>query len=504
MSASMNDILKRRKLDALKRGVHKLTGDEAVPIATHVVGIGRAGARAIAETISALEPGAPKMLALAVDIGDQDLRDLRALASATPPDRAEVITVALDVPERDALLAALERYPEYLKLEYPRFYWNTAYEPWLARSVELPRTGDHIPRAVAKAVYGQAFYGGNRALQRVLRDFAASIEAANAQAVIAVVFGLGGGTGSGIGVDLARHLSAGMFGRRALVAGIGIAPCEGDLPLHAGGRLFPVLNELDCLADEGKNRGVVAACGDLFRNPFTAGFIMVPQQHVWASTKDLAATQRRGNEEIATLLAGRRGANFLETLRMLNWVAAPSTQHSAARTPWGRKWIHMLGYADESGRPIALTPDLPEQIGLLAGYHPEFIEVRLSDAAVAGASAVVSNLEAAFAPDVPPQTVAGAREGAVQFVLPSLSKTDLRQFLEARDAYDREDREQKLLDHSLLLEQGVLLSEPSTQLEGMAGASLAGTDRWIAVPLAELRGEDRVSVASRPGASHAA
>ncbi len=76
----------------------------------------------------------------------------------------------------------------------------------------------------------------------------------------------------------------------------------------------------------------------------------------------------------------------------------------------------------------------------------------------------------------------------MQFILPSISKADLGLFFTARDAYDAEDAKRHLLDHSLLLEQGVLLSEPSTRLEGMAGASLEGSDSWIAVPLKDLRG----------------
>ena len=46
-----------------------------------------------------------------------------------------------------------------------------------------------------------------------------------------------------------------------------------------------------------------------------------------------------------------------------------------------------------------------------------------------------------------------------------------------------------LLDHALLLEQGVLLCEPSTRIDGMAGAGIGASQQWVAVPLAELRGE---------------
>ena len=486
----MEEKLKRRKLDALRRGVHRLSKDEALPVATHVVGIGKAGAGAIAEILRTLEPGAPRFTALAIDIGDQDLTELRALAASIPAERAEVTTVALEVPRRENLLDVLRRYREFLTLEYPLYRWNPDDGSWLPPTVELPDAGSHFERAVAKAIYGWAYYSGPRTLERTLRSFAVGVEAARAQAVVAVVFGLGGGTGSGIAVDLARHLSAGLFGRRVLVAGVGIAPCAGDAPEHTGARLFPILNELDCLGDEEKNRGVVMSCGDLYKNPFTAGFIMIPQRHVWEATRSLTETQRRGNQEIASLLAQKGGTNLWEMLRLLNWVAAPSTQHSAARTPWGAQWIHMLGFADTAGQPVAVGPDLRRQLGLLPGYAPEFIEMRVANAADTGVAALASSLEAAFAPEVPPQVVDGGREGSVQFILPRISKTDLGWFHEARAAYDAEEQDQKLLDHSLLLEQGVLLSEPSTRLEGMAGAGLWASKSWVAVPLASLRGEE--------------
>ncbi|MBV8575823.1 MAG: hypothetical protein JOZ58_12420 [Acetobacteraceae bacterium] len=486
MAESMSDKLRRRKLDALKRGVHRTGGGEALPVSIHVVGIGKAGAGVLAETLRGLEPGAPRLCALAVDIGGQDVAGLRAVSANLPAERAEVTIVALDVPKREALLDTLRRYPEFLTLEYPHYRWKADFAPWLAPSVELPGTGDHIRRAVAKAIYGAAYYGAPRALHRALRDFAAGVDAARSQAVVAVVFGLGGGTGSGIAVDLARHLSNGIFGHRVLVVGIGIAPCGGDPPEHAGGHLFAALNELDCLGDEGKNRGVVASCGELFRNPFTAGFIVVPQQQAWESTRDLAVTQSRGNHEIASLLTARAGTNLWEMLRLLNWVAAPSTQHSAARTPWGPRWIHLLGFADTPNGPIAVGPSLPRQLGLLPGYAPEFLEARVSDGV--RASTLADELAAALAPEVPPQIVGGGRSGSVQFVLPSLRKTDLDVFHAARAAYDSEDQGRRLLDHSLLLDQGVVLSEPSTRLDGMAGASLAGGKGWVAVPFADLRG----------------
>lgn len=483
----MEDRLKRRKLDALKRGVHRVPGGQSVPISTNVVGIGKAGAGAVAEMLRGLEPVGTKFSALVVDVGEQDLPELRAAMASVPAERAEVTIVSLDVPERSELFAALDDYPRLLTLEYPRYFWSAGYEPWLDRGAALPAPGGHLSRAVAKAVYGFHYYAGDRPMERALRRFAAGVQAARAQSVIAIVFGLGGGVGGGIAVDLARHLSTRIFGRAILVAGIGIAPCDGDLPAHDGASIYPTLNELDCLGDEGKNSGVTKSCGDLFANPFTAGFIVVPQQHVWRATQDLAATNLRADREIATLLTARDGGNLWETLRLLNWVAAPSTQHSAARTPWGPKWIHMLGFADAAGGQVGIGPTLSRDLGLLATYHPEYVEFRVAGDD-ADAERLAASLEDAFAPDVPPQPVQGGREGSVQFILPCVAKTDLAMFSRAREAYEAQGWEERVLDHSMLLEQGVVLSEPSTRLEGMAGASLSASGSWVAVPFDDLTG----------------
>ena len=480
----MEEKLKRRKLEALKRGVHRVPAGETLPVSTHVVGIGQRGIEAIAEILRSLPPGGATFHALAIDIGVQHLTPLEAVAASLPAGRAEVTVVALDLPHWQNLDQALAQYPEFLTLEYPFYAWAAGYEPWLS-TADIVADGP-VKRAVAKAVYGTAYYAGARTLDHKLRRFAAAVEAVQgqSQAVVPIVFGLGDSVGSGIVVDLARHLSTKIFGRRVLVAGIGIAPCDGDPAAFQGGHLFAVMNELDCLNDEAKSQGVATSCGELFRNPFTAGFILVPTQHVWAATHDLAATRARADQEVSALLMSKDGAGLFETLRMLNWIAAPSTQHSAARTPWGVKWVHVLGYADLDG-PVSADP---AGMGLLPGYKPEFVEARV--AVVAGSEAAAKAINEAFDPDLPTQLVDGGRAGSVQFMLPSLSKTEFDFFFEARDAYDTEPEDQRLLDHSMLLEQGVLISEPSTRLDGMAGASIGASKCWIAVPLDELRGGD--------------
>jgi hypothetical protein len=492
--------LQQRKLDALRRGVHKITDTSTLPYGIHMIGIGGAGTRVVQQMLQdspddLLATNGSRMTALAVDISngnseiDSTLNNINNLTKKFPSDRSQIETISLSMPAVDELQDSLSRYRDFLKLEYPLYHWNQDYEPWLSADYTLPKVGEKVPRALAKAIYGRAYYDGERPLAAALRKFAKSVEATNGDMLVCIVFGLGGGTGSGMALDLARHLSNGIFGRRVLVTGIGIAPCGGDLDSDVGAKIYPLINELDCLCDETKNIGVVRSCGDLYKNPFTAGFLTVPQEPVWQSMGNLADTHQRVNEEIASLLTLRHGANLWEVLRLLNWVAAPSTQHSAARTPWGAQWMHMLGFSDLSGQPVGIDDELPKQLGLLPSYAPEFIELRVDNAANVNVQTLSTKLQTLFSPEAAPSIAEGGKKGSVQFTLPRVAKTDMRWFFEARDKYEAAPVHERLLNHALLLEQGILLCEPSTRIEGMAGAGVGSSKNWVAVPMSELRGE---------------
>jgi len=499
MATSMEERLEQRKLDALKRGIHRMGKEATVPFAVHVLGIGKAGADVIAETLAQLDGEGPTFHALAVDIGDQDMARVREAAARLPEGRARVETVALEVPSRDDLFGGMRRYREFLKLEYPRYYWNPNYEPWLPLATQMPAAGDHFKRALAKAVYGLSYYDEPRPLAGALKRFAEGVDSTGAQSVVAVAFGLGGGTGSGIVVDLARHLTNVMFGRRNLVLGLGILPCTGDAPEHRGAALFPTLNELDCMADQAKNEGVITVWGDLNRNPFNGGVMLVPQEHVFQATHDLAATHKRVDAEVASLLTRNNGNDLWETLRLLNWVGAPPTQHSAARTQYGPRWAHVLGFADLDG-PIAAGPELRGQLGLLPGYRPDFYELRAPAGGGAKVTEVAAALHEVFKPVAEADVIEGGPAGSVQFVLPCVSKQDLAAFYDAREAYDTGTWDEKLLDHSWLLDLGVLLSEPAIRFEGMAGECLWGCACWVVVPYEDIRGPDRPGATAAPTA----
>ena len=501
-AVSMEERLARRKIDALKRGIHRIGEEQTMPFSVHVVGLGRAGANVVTQILKDapddfLADDSSRFTALAIDIGSQDLGAVLEAAGRFPADKAQVETLALEVPSRKDLFSSLRRYREFLKLEFPRYYWNPNYEPWLPSNTTLPKAGEPVSRSIAKAIYGRAYYDGDREMEAALRRFAASVDATSAQSVVCVVFGLGGGTGSGMMVDMARHLSNVCFGRRNLVVGIGIAPCEGDSEAHRGSHLFPVLNELDCMGDNAKNEGVITVWGDLYRNPFTGGFMTVPQEHIWQATGDLNATHDRVNRELASFMTRGRGSDLWETLRLLNWVGAPPTQHAAARTQYGSKWAHVLSFADVGGGAEGVK-DLPARLGIRSSYRPEFIEVRAKDPKDENVGAMAKALGAAFSTVAEPEVAESADASAesVQFILPCVSKSDLDLFFASREVYDTLDWEGKLEQHSWLVDLGVMLCEPAIRFDGMAGECLWGCACWVVVPYEEIRGPEDTSRAA--------
>jgi hypothetical protein len=466
--------------------IHR-TGAQEGPFSIHILGLGGTGASVIEQLLQRppkgfLEDPRTRFTALAVDIGDQDLQPVREAAAAAvlPEERAQVRTVDLGVPSKDDFFASLRRYREYLKIEYPRYYWNPNYEPWLPEDVELPEAGDHFPRAVSKGIYNREYYEDGP-IARELDAFAQSINASKTVPIVFVVFSLAGGTGSSIVVDIARHLSSIKLGRRHIVVGIGVLPSEGDPAETQDGVLFPVINELDCMLDQEKNEGVQAVWGDLYRNPFSGGFFVAPQTEYV-------------DEGIVSFITQENGLHIYETLKLLNWLNSPTDRmHPATRAPFNDRWVNVL-----LSQKIDDVENLHASFKFTAdGVRPEYAEARvLAPTAAfdseAGAKEIGDQISSAVTTLVEPDIIHfdTEDESFVHVMVPRLTKLDLADFSAARDAYDRLSWDEKLLAHSWLLDLGTMLCEPSTRFEGMAGECIWGCACWVVVPLSAVRGEE--------------
>jgi hypothetical protein len=540
---------------------HSSTGAQA-PHCVHAVGLGKTGAHMIdallrtGEIEDMLTDPRARFTALAVDIGgDEDMRQLREYAEVfderlrsreIPTERAQIRTVALPVPERENLLASLRRYREFLNREYPRYDWNPDFGPWLPSDIELqqvrrryliqleePDPSEHVPRAVAKAIYGQAYYDEPRPLERELEDFAQSIGRTGYPSLVLVFFGLGGGTGSGMVVDLARHLATVKLGRRIPVIGVGVLPCSGDPEYHRGASLFPVLNELDCMLDDDKNEGVMAVWGDLYKNPFTGGFFVLPQEQAWERLHRYTAMRPGVREEIrrsqglhvtnkfiddafARFAVQDYGRELFRALRPAGFTGAPHERISSRDRNWTLFDIAKLAHPGVQvlpGEPMSKWRGvlgnwieyIPQWTGLNEGFRTDYIEAHTFAPRARWNDTLQRKLEETLKTYLLPGEDGTLKTSVSEFfdeltiytnvIMPGVARTDLTVFWEARDKYDQLSREEKLLAHSWLLELNTLLCEPSTRFEGMAGECILGCACWVVVPYAAIRGEVKEAAA---------
>ena len=517
---------------------HSASGSQS-PHCLHFVGIGKMGAIMLDSMLrqgdleDQLDDPRARFTALLIDIGEQDMLQAKDYADGfierlkernIPPERAQIRFVSLEVPTRDELFSSLRRYREYLKLEYPRYYWNPNYEPWLADNVEIPKAGEHFPRAIAKAIYGKAYYDEPRALEQELEDFAKSIDQTKLPSMVLCCFAIGDGTGSGIVVDFARHLSNVKLGRRIPVIGVGVLPCSGDPEICRGGNLFPTFNELDCMLDEDKNQGVMTVWGDLYRNPFTGGFFALSAENSYQrltkytdsgvpSERDrmrLQVTHKFVADSFMRIALDDYGRTIFKALRLVGQTTAPHEAISSKSRSWTLYNIAKLthpGVQVLPGEPLSKwrqvisewIDHIPEYAGLKEGFKTDYAECFIhapremwNDKLDAKYKETVST----FLLDSEDSTLnVTHREffdhltSFSDIMLPGVAKTDFIAFYESRDLYDKLSWDEKLLLHSWLLDLGVMMSEPAIRFEGMAGECLWGCACWIVVPYEQLRGD---------------
>jgi hypothetical protein len=91
------------------------------------------------------------MSALVVDVGGEDLQDVREAAAGLSPGRAVVDIVALDPIGVEALKSTFEDYQTYLKLEYPLYPWKFDSKGWLPDGELRVTTDGGVRRSYAKA-----------------------------------------------------------------------------------------------------------------------------------------------------------------------------------------------------------------------------------------------------------------------------------------------------------------------------------------------------------------
>ena len=478
--------------------------DDQAPYCLHVVGIGRSGAGYVdgllrtGEIEDILAHPKARCAALVIDVGEDDLFRVEGYAAAlserleergVPADRFQFQSVALDMPERDALIESLGRMPKLAGVKKADF------ASWLPKNITLPETGAHIPRAVAKAIYARAYYDEPRTLDTALTAFAKHVEGSDLPSRVMVCFNLAGGTGSGIAVDLARHLSGDKLGGRVPVIGVGQLPHSGDGP--APPSLFASLNELDTMSDDSKNAGVTKGRGDGHTNPFIGGVFVVNTEHSWQRLTSYTKTGQKAvrdriRQEVTNKFAQDSfmrfavrdaGAALTRALIAAGWIGDSGKSVSGKPRSWMlfnlAKFTHpgvqvLPGEALSKWHSVIgqWIDHLDDFSGLSKDFRTDHAEIHVHAPREIGFERLDAKLERKMAE----RFLSKGHESDVRIdnheffdhltsyadiVLPGLADSDLEAFAKARRAYGKLSTADKKLCHSWLLEQGVILSATS-------------------------------------------
>ena len=115
-----------------------------------------------------------------------------------------------------------------------------------------------------------------------------------------MVYGLGGGTGSGIFFDFARHLRK-VLGSGVPIIAFVITPCGGDDPPAKGCSAFVAMNELSLLFNKDYNEFVIKEYGDYYRNPLNA-LIYLPLLPAFSKIGNIVSARREIDDMVVDML----------------------------------------------------------------------------------------------------------------------------------------------------------------------------------------------------------
>jgi hypothetical protein len=464
--------------------------DEQSPCCLHVLGIGRSGAGYVdgllrtGEIEDVLDNPGARIAALVVDIGEDDLYRARDYADALrqrmkqrgiPEERFYFQAVSLEVPKREALVAGLE-----------------GHGSWLPAQAAMPAAGGHLSRAAAKAIVLNALQSSGGPLDAALTAFADQVLKTKLPSRVMVCFNLAGGTGSGMAVDLARHLSSNKLGGRVPVIGVGQLPHSGDGTAPAS--LFASLNEFGCMTNDAENAKVTKGCGEGYGNPFNGGFFVVNTEHSWQRLTSYTKTGERAirdriRQEVTNKFAQDSFMRF--AVRDSGAALTHVLRTAGLEGPAGAKAVgqpHSWVYFDLAkfthpgvqvlpGEPLSKWHKVIDQwidhlddfSGLKKDFRTGHAVIHVHAPREIGFERIDEKLKQKMAESF----LSGGTTSAVEIsnheffdhltsyadiALPGLANTDLDLYWNARDAYDALDPEAKKACHAWLLERGVTVS----------------------------------------------
>jgi hypothetical protein len=278
-----------------------------------IIGLGSAGTNIVEtflkskKTMQLIKNDITRLSLLAIDIADPEIRALQEshveitnamIKAGIPQERMRLIAQSVKFPTAEAMFDFInQKYNEYLVKEGAKLNFH----PWLDSTMAIPPMagGAGRRRALAKAIYALNYYQLG-----IIRNFINSFKEQALSSIITptviVIYGLGGGTGSGVFFDFTRHLRK-VLGSGVPIIAFVIAPCSGDDPPAKGCSAFVAMNELSLLLNKEYNEYVCKTYGDYYRNPLNA-LIYLPLLPAYTKVGNIVTARKEIDEMIVDML----------------------------------------------------------------------------------------------------------------------------------------------------------------------------------------------------------
>ncbi len=260
------------------------------------------------KTKELIENDLTRLSLLAIDIADPEIRSLqethaqisKALAKAgVPKERMRLIAESVKFPTAEAMFDFInQKYGEYVTNEGAKL---ATYIPWLQSTMAVPPMagGAGRRRALAKAIYALNYYQLG-IIKNCITAFKEQALSSIVTPTVALVYGLGGGTGSGVFFDFSRHLRK-VLGSGVPIIAFVITPCGGDDPPAKGCSAFVAMNELSLLLNKDYNEYVCKVFGDVYRNPLNA-LIYLPLLPAFSKVGNIVSARKEMDAMVVDLL----------------------------------------------------------------------------------------------------------------------------------------------------------------------------------------------------------
>jgi hypothetical protein len=310
----------------------------------HIVGLGGTGTNVIQAFIESdrafklLTSEDYNVACLSVDVADADIANLINAYKATQAkleakgvsvDRLWVRGLNMKFNTPESLFEFMGKYNTYLMREG---IVATNYKPWVQSSMTIPPLAGGVGRmrALSKAVYALNYYHYSE-LNSAISVFKDRVLTSKFQPIVVLVFGLGGGTGSGMVFDFARHLRA-KLGSSVPIIGLAILPSTADDLLARGPAPYNALMEAELLFNRKLNEQVAKDYGAPYANPFTSIFF-VPLDPVYNNRNSLVLAKKELDESIIDILS-----------MFMRFDLADLLSRVGTNNDFGANWVHTMAY----------------------------------------------------------------------------------------------------------------------------------------------------------------